>query len=178
MVAKTHLLVGEELMMVERVALVYRAQPLDVHRPVPDASVHCPLEQIAEQESEWDGDPLERGHIVDVIDVDVERRRAHGVDDRHVEVAVVPSHDAGAILLPEFDLSLADHPRFSCAGWKLPFVVTSKRHLIYHTSITLRAGLQSRPRRGAVEFRRRSAPPPGPWRPAPAARQRRSRPAR
>src|SRR5262249_57526186 len=98
-------------MMVERVALIDGAQALDVYRPVHDVLVHCPLEQIGEEESKWDGEPLERRHIVDVLDINVERRRAHGVDDRHVEVAVVPPHDAAPILLPEYDFHLPYHFR-------------------------------------------------------------------
>ncbi len=50
---------------------------------------------------------------MDVLDVDVERRRAHRVDDGDVEIAVVPPDDAGPVLLPELDLPLTDHDPFS-----------------------------------------------------------------
>src|SRR5215472_9470165 len=108
-VAEAHLIVGEELMMIERVTLIDRAQSLDVHRAVHDKSVHCPFEQVGEQEGERHREPLQRRHVVDVRDVDIEHRRAHGVDDGDVEVAVVPSDDAGAVLLAKVDLPLADH---------------------------------------------------------------------
>ena len=101
MVAKTHLVVGEELVMIERVALVDRAQTLDVDRPVHDVFVHGPLEQVREEEGQRDGKPLEPRHIVDVLDVDVERRRAHRVDDDDVEVAVVPPDNSGPVFLHE-----------------------------------------------------------------------------
>ena len=48
-VAEPHLRVGKELMVVERVPLVDRAQAFDVHRPVHDIFVHGPLEQVGEQ---------------------------------------------------------------------------------------------------------------------------------
>src|SRR6516162_4481957 len=137
-------------MVVERVTLIDRAQALDVHRPVHDVLVHRPLEQVGEEEGDRHGEPFERGHVVDVLDVDVERRRAHGVDDRDVKVTVVPSHDARPVLLPEIDLALADHGRSS-----------SRRRgrgdlggcLIYHTSITPGSPVQPdspRPAAGGV----------------------------
>jgi hypothetical protein len=46
---------------------------------------------------------------VDVPDIDVERRRTDRVDDDDVEIAVVPSDDAGAIFVAKVDLPLADH---------------------------------------------------------------------
>ncbi len=51
-VAEAHFLVGEELVMVERVALVDRAQALDVDRPMHDELVHRPFEHIGEQEGQ------------------------------------------------------------------------------------------------------------------------------
>ena len=45
-------------------------------------------------------------HVVDVLDVDVEGRRAHRVDDDDVEIAVVPADDARAVFLAEIDLPL------------------------------------------------------------------------
>ncbi len=148
-VAEAHLVVGEELVVVERVALIDRAQPFDVHRPVHDVSVHGPLEQVGEQEGERDGEPLAPGHVVDVLDVDVEGRRSHRVDQDDVEVAVVPAQDAGAVFLTKIDLPLTDHrvsPRslpLSCAllAW-LPSPAAIGTD-ISHIYITARAPVQS-----------------------------------
>ena len=108
-VAEAHLVVGEELVVIERVALVDRAQALDVDRPVHDELVHRPFEQVGEQEGERDREPFQPRDVMDVLEVDVERRRAHGVDDHDVEIAVIPSEDAGAVFLPKIDLPLTDH---------------------------------------------------------------------
>ena len=108
-VAKAHLLVGEELVVVEGVALVDGAQAFDVHGPVHDEAVHGPLEDVGEQEGDRDRQPLERLHVMDVLQVDGERCRAHGVDDDDVQVAVIPAHDARAILLAEGLLPFGDH---------------------------------------------------------------------
>ena len=109
-VAETHLIVGEELVMIERVPLIDRAQALDVDRAMHDEFVRGPFEQVREQEGERNGEPLEPGHVVDVLDVDVERCRAHRIDEDDVEVAVVPPDDSGAVLLAKIDLPLTDHP--------------------------------------------------------------------
>ena len=50
-----------------------------------------------------------RRHLVDVLQVDGESRRPHGVDDDDVQVAVVPAHDARAVLLAECLLPFRDH---------------------------------------------------------------------
>jgi hypothetical protein len=60
-VAEAHLLVGEELVVVERVPLVDRPEALDVHRPVHDEAVHGPLEDVGEEERDGDRQPL-RAH--------------------------------------------------------------------------------------------------------------------
>ena len=59
MIAKAHLLVGEELVMIERVPLIDRAQAFDVDRPVHDVFVHGPFEQVGEQEGQRHGQPFE-----------------------------------------------------------------------------------------------------------------------
>src|SRR5271154_5763032 len=106
MVAETHLLVAEKLVMIERVPLIDRPQAFDVDRPVHDKLVHGPFEQIGEQEGERDRQPFERGYVMNVRDVDVEGSRTHRIDDGEVEVTVVPAEDAGAVVPPEFDLAL------------------------------------------------------------------------
>src|SRR5262249_5924456 len=55
------------------------------------------------------GEPLEQRHVVNVLDINVERRRAHRIDDHDVKIAVVPADDARAVFLPEIDLPLGDH---------------------------------------------------------------------
>src|ERR1700722_12135222 len=46
---------------------------------------------------------------MEVRDVNVEHRRAHGVDQHDMEIAVVPADDAGAVFVAEVDLPLGDH---------------------------------------------------------------------
>ncbi len=92
-VAEAHFLVAEELMVVERVPLIDRAQALDVDRPVHDEAVHRPFEDVGEEEGERHREPLHQAHIVDVRDVDIEHGRAHGVDEHDVEIAVVPADE-------------------------------------------------------------------------------------
>src|SRR6202047_3459865 len=41
--------------------------------------------------------------------VDIKHRRAHGVDQHDVEVAVVPADDTGPVFVAEIDLPLRDH---------------------------------------------------------------------
>src|SRR5579872_6523239 len=96
-------------MMIEGVPLVDRAQAFDVHRAVHHVFMHAPLEQVGEHEGEWHGDPLEPTHEVNMLDVNVERGGAHGVNDQHMDITVVPAEDAGAIFPAKFDLPLADH---------------------------------------------------------------------
>src|SRR5262249_22938118 len=166
-VAKAHFLVGEELMVVERVALIDRAQALDVHRPVHDVLMHRPLEQIGEEEGDRHGKPLERVSVVVVLMEDEDRGRAHGVDDRDVKIPVVPPHDAGTVLLPKINLARADHgyspSRRQGAGRSR---LTDISH-IYHTEEPLFNRPPPRRRRGAT-LRPQNAPPPPPWRPPPA----------
>src|ERR1700691_4703751 len=71
--------------------------------------MHRPLEQIGEDEGERHGDPLEPVHVVNMLDVDVERGAPHRVNDQHVDIAVIPAEDSGAIFPAKFDLPLAAH---------------------------------------------------------------------
>src|SRR5512141_3132916 len=73
---------------------------------------------------------------MNVLDVDVERRRAHGVDDHNVNIAVVPPDDARAVFLAKIDLPLTDHGGSPRPLWA---------DLIYHTSITGRRPVQPGP---------------------------------
>ena len=151
-VAEAHFLVAEELMMIERVPLVDRAQAFDVHRPVHDVFVHRPLEDVGEDEGQRHREPFQPGHVMDVRDVDVKHRRAHGVDQRDVEIAVVPADDAGAVFVAEVDLPLGDHCRFSL-GLPLPsppFLVGCK------IIISRRRGEPSSAALDAADARRRS----------------------
>ncbi len=115
-VAEAHFVVAEELMMIERVPLIDRAQAFDVHRPVHDVFVHRPLEDVGEDEGQRNGEPFQPRHVMDVRDVDVEHRRPHRVDQRDVKVAVVPADDAGAVFVAEVDLALRDHRDPPCAA--------------------------------------------------------------
>src|SRR5260370_1336266 len=124
-IPKPHFLVGEELVMIERVALIDGTQPFDVHRTVHDVSVDGPLERIREQESQRDCKPLDRCHIVEMLDIDKKSRGSHRVDDENMKVAVGPPNDAGSVLLPEFGLPLSDHgltspDRFRATGDIIP----------------------------------------------------------
>src|SRR4029079_19500759 len=139
-VTEAHLLIGEELMMVQRVALVDRAQPLDVDRTMHDEFVDRPFKDVREQECEGNSEPFPCGHAMDVLDIDVERRRTHRVDDHDVKIAIIPAQDAGPIFLPKCDLALRYHWRLqsgNCWGSGPPVSVQAPAsRLIYHTCIT------------------------------------------
>src|SRR5262245_239639 len=109
-IAETHLVVGEKLMMIERVSLIDRAQALDVDRAMHDEFMHGPFEQVSEQEGERNGQPLNPCDVVDVFNVNVERCRAHRVDEDDMEITVVPPDDPGTVLFAKIDLPLTDHP--------------------------------------------------------------------
>ena len=96
-------------MVIERVTLVDGPQPFDVDRPMHNEPVHRPFEDIGEQERQRHGEPFKPGHIVDVLDVNIKRRRADGVDDQDMHVAVIPTDDPRAIFLTESLLSFANH---------------------------------------------------------------------
>src|SRR5260370_1336264 len=86
-IPKPHFLVGEELVMIERVALIDGTQPFDVHRTVHDVSVDGPLERIREQESQRDCKPLDRCHIVEMLDIDKKTRASPPVDAQPINLA-------------------------------------------------------------------------------------------
>jgi hypothetical protein len=46
---------------------------------------------------------------MDVVEIDVEGRGAHRVDEDDVEIAIVPADDPRPVLLTELDLPLTDH---------------------------------------------------------------------
>ena len=127
-VAEAHLVVGEELVMVERVPLVKHPQRPDIHRAVHEIFVNHPLENVGEQKRERNGEPFPRRHIMDVLDVDVESCRHHCQHGEEVEIAVVPAHDAGPVFLPKCNLPLTDHI-FECAltnsSMRSPVIVQS-----------------------------------------------------
>src|SRR5262249_29465749 len=133
-VAETHLVVREELVMIERVPLIDGAQAFDINRAVHDIFVHRPFEQVREQEGERNSQPLEPGRVMEVFDVHKEDGRAHSVNKDDWEIAVVPPNDSGAVLLPKIDLPLTDHP---ASPWP------AEGHLIYHTCITASHAVQS-----------------------------------
>src|SRR5215467_9468069 len=108
-VAKAHFIIREELMMIERVPLIDRAQTFNIDRPVHDVFVHGPFEDVGKKESQRDCQPLEPSYIMDVLHIDVERRCAHRVDDGNMKIAVVPTDDTRAVLLSKIDLPLTDH---------------------------------------------------------------------
>src|SRR5215469_4106480 len=47
-IAEAHFLVGEKLMMIERMSLVNRAQAFDIDRTMHDETMHRPFEDIRE----------------------------------------------------------------------------------------------------------------------------------
>jgi hypothetical protein len=68
-----------------------------------------PFEQIREQEGNRDCQPFQRLHIVDVLQINVERRRSHRIDDHDMQVAVIPAHNPRPVFLPEGFLSFGYH---------------------------------------------------------------------
>jgi hypothetical protein len=109
MVAEAHFVVGEKLVMVERVPLIDRAQAFYVDRAMHNVFMHSPLKHIREEESQRDRQPLNPRYVMNVLDIYVERCRAHRVDDGDMEIAIVPPDDAGTVFLSKINLPLADH---------------------------------------------------------------------
>src|SRR5215469_8800203 len=106
-----------------------------------DEPMHRPFKNISEQKRKWHRQPLQPGHVVDMLNVDIESCRTHRVDNQNMHITVVPTDDARAIFLPECLLAFADHvmlrpkplqgpvsPRCHC-------ILTS---LIYYKSITIK----------------------------------------
>jgi hypothetical protein len=54
---------------------------------------------------------------MNVLDIHVERRGAHRIDDGDVEIAIIPPNDAGTVFLPKIDLPLTDHHALLWAAW-------------------------------------------------------------
>ena len=108
-IAESHFLIGEKLMMIEGMALIDRPQPFDVHRTMHDESVHRPLEDVGEQERQRHGQPFQPGDVVNVRDVNIERRAAHRVDDQDMDIAVIPADDPRAVFLAKRFLPFGDH---------------------------------------------------------------------
>jgi hypothetical protein len=92
-------------MMIERVALLDRAQPFDIDRAMHDEPMHRPFEDICEQESQRQRQPFQPGDVVDVRNVDIKRRRADCGDDQDMDVTVIPADDARAVFLTKRFLS-------------------------------------------------------------------------
>ena len=107
LVTKTHFLVGKELVMIECVAVVDRAEPFPFQRPVHDKTVQVPLENIARDANYWDGQPFPPQHIVNVLDVDPHCRNTNNVDHGNVNKTVVPTGDSGSVVLAKRFLLLA-----------------------------------------------------------------------
>ena len=82
--------------MIERVALIDRAQPFDIDRAMHDEPMHRPFEDICEQESQRQRQPFQPSDVVDVRNVDVKRSSAHHVNDQDMDVAVIPADDGGS----------------------------------------------------------------------------------
>ena len=104
---EAHLGVGEELVMHQGVAGIDRAEEGHLRGAVHDVAVQPPFEEVAHQERQRHRQPLEQGDRLHVRDVDVERGQADGVDDEHVEPAVVPAGDALTIGRPVTALAFA-----------------------------------------------------------------------
>src|SRR5262249_55849174 len=80
---------------------------------------------VKKKERQRHGQPFQQRHVMNVLDVDVKRGAAHRIDDKDVEVTIVPAQDSGPIFVAEGDLAGADH--------RLPLGAPA---LIYHKSIT------------------------------------------
>src|ERR1700732_523272 len=68
--------------------------------------------------------------------VDIKHRRAHGVDQHDVEVAVVPADDAGPVFVAKVNLPLRDHRRRSLRLLlpRPPFLARAETIIVASTS--------------------------------------------
>src|SRR5215472_4780626 len=96
-------------MMIERMALIDRAQPFDIDGAMHDESMYRPFEDVCEQEGQRDRQPFQPCDVVDVCNINIKRRRTDRVDDQDMDVTVVPADDARAIFPTERFLPIRDH---------------------------------------------------------------------
>ena len=106
MVGETHLLVGKELVVHQRVAVVDRAKRLDLRGAMHDEAMDPPLEEIREQERHGDDRQLPPAQIADIGKIDRKRAEADHIDDEGVQPAIVPAGDAVAVGRPVIPLPL------------------------------------------------------------------------
>ena len=98
MVGEAHLVLGEELMVHQRVAAVDGAEQFDARRPVHDVAVHIPFEEIAQEKRQRHREQFPGVQVVDVGDVDIEAGEADRVDDGDMQPAIVPAGHATAVI--------------------------------------------------------------------------------
>ena len=127
-IGEAHLVVGEELVMLERVPVVDRAPDRVALRTMHHVAMQPPLEEIAEQEHDRDGEQLEPRHLVQVREVDVQCGQPDRVDDRDVQHAVVPACDPLAVIRPIGPLPLAHVGDCEFHGHLLHFLISLGYH--------------------------------------------------
>ena len=103
---EAHLLVGEELVVHEHVPRVDGAGALPLPRAVHHLGVDPPLEDVAREEHHGDGQPLPPPHALEMREIDEQGAEADEVDDRDVQIAVVPGRDAVPVDLAVGPLAL------------------------------------------------------------------------
>ena len=111
MVGETHLLLGEELVMHQRVPVVDRAERLDLRRPVHDEAVDPPFEEIGGQKGHRHDAEFPPAQLADIGEIHRQRGKSDHVDDEDMEPAIVPAGDAVAVGRPVIALPLGHGAR-------------------------------------------------------------------
>src|SRR6266581_8485353 len=112
MIGEAHLLLGEELVVHQRVPVVDRAERLYLRRTVHDEAVDPPFEEIGGEKSHRYDPELPPAQVADVGEIDRQRRESDHIDDKGVEPAIVPSRDAVAVRRPVIALPLGHWTRW------------------------------------------------------------------
>src|SRR6185437_12221051 len=80
--------------MHQRVAVIDRAERLDLRRAVHHEAMNPPFEEIRSKEGYGNDDEFPGPEVAQVRDVNVKRGKADGVDEEDVKPAVIPTGDA------------------------------------------------------------------------------------
>ena len=106
MVGEPHLLVGEELVVHQRMPVVDRPERLDLRGAVHDVAVDPPFEEIRKQERHRHDAELPPSEILDIAEIHRQRGEADDIDHEDMQPAIVPAGDPIAIGRPVIALPL------------------------------------------------------------------------
>ena len=106
MIGEAHFLLGEELMMIQGVALIDGAHCLVLARPVHDVAMQGPFEDVAHKADGWDRQPFPPADVLDIGGIDIHGSEADGVNHCNMKPAIIPADDPRPILSAELPLPI------------------------------------------------------------------------